>query len=109
MKIFNTKIKDLKIIRHNKFVDNRGFLKITFHNEIINTNKFVFEYSITSKKNVIRGLHFQLKKPQGKLLTVIKGMIFDVVIDLRTKSKTFGCWNGYYLYDLQKVYFQDFQ
>ena len=50
MKILNTKIKDLKIIQHNQFVDNRGFLKITFHNKIINLNKFKFEYAVTSKK-----------------------------------------------------------
>ena len=95
MKIFNTRIKNLKIIQHNKFVDNRGFLKITFHNKIINLNKFVFEYSVTSKKNVIRGLHFQFKFQQAKLVYVLKGKILDVVVDLRKNSPTFGkyFWN----------------
>ena len=60
MKIFNTKIKDLKIIQHNKFVDNRGFLKITFHNKIINLNKFVFEYSVTSKKMLLEVCIFNI-------------------------------------------------
>ena len=99
MKIFNTKIKDLKIIRHNKFVDNRGFLKITFHNEIININKFVFEYSITSKKNVIRGLHFQYKFQQAKMIYVLKGKILDVVLDLRKNSPTFGKYYSIILSD----------
>ena len=99
MKIFNTKIKDLKIIQHNKFVDNRGFLKITFHNKIINLNKFVFEYSVTSKKNVIRGLHFQYKFQQAKLVYVLKGKILDVVVDLRKKSPTFGKYYSIILSD----------
>jgi dTDP-4-dehydrorhamnose 3,5-epimerase len=90
MKILNTKIKDLKIIQHNQFVDNRGFLKITFHNKIINLNKFKFEYAVTSKKNVIRGLHFQHKFQQAKLVYVLKGKILDVVVDLRKNSPTFG-------------------
>jgi dTDP-4-dehydrorhamnose 3,5-epimerase len=90
MKILNTKIKGLKVIQQNKFVDKRGFLKITFHNKIINFNKFIFEYSVTSKKNVIRGLHFQYKYQQAKLIYVLKGKILDVVVDLRKNSKTFG-------------------
>ncbi len=90
MKIFNTKFKNLKIIQHNKFVDKRGFLKITFNNKTINLNKFLFEYSVTSKKNVIRGLHFQYKFKQAKLIFVLKGKILDVVVDLRKNSPTFG-------------------
>ena len=54
------------------------------------TKKFCFDYLSTSKKNVIRGLHIQTKKPQGKLITVLNGKIFDAVIDCRKKSKTFG-------------------
>ena len=99
MKILNTKIKDLKIIQHNQFVDNRGFLKITFHNKIINLNKFVFEYSVTSKKNVIRGLHFQYKSQQAKLVYVLKGKILDVVVDLRKNSPTFGKYYSIILSD----------
>ena len=99
MKILNTKIKDLKVIEQNKFVDNRGFLKITFHNKIINLNKFVFEYSVTSKKNVIRGLHFQYKFQQAKLVYVLKGKILDVVVDLRKNSPTFGKYYSIILSD----------
>jgi dTDP-4-dehydrorhamnose 3,5-epimerase len=99
MKILNTKIKDLKIIQHNKFVDNRGFLKITFHNKIINLNKFVFEYAVTAKKKVIRGLHFQYKFQQAKLVYVLKGKILDVVIDLRKNSPTFGKYYSIILSD----------
>jgi len=90
MKVLSTKIKNLKVIQQNKFIDNRGFLKITFHNKIINFNKFIFEYSVTSKKNVIRGLHFQYKYQQAKLVYVLKGKILDVVVDLRKNSTTFG-------------------
>ena len=99
MKIFNTKIKDLKIIEQSKFIDSRGFLKITFHNKIINLNKFVFEYAVTSKKNVIRGLHFQYKFQQAKLVYVLKGKILDVVVDLRANSRTFGKYYSIVLSD----------
>jgi dTDP-4-dehydrorhamnose 3,5-epimerase len=99
MKILNTKIKDLKVIQQNKFTDNRGFLKITFHNKIINFNKFIFEYSVTSKKNVIRGLHFQYKFQQAKLIYVLKGKILDVVVDLRKNSPTFGKYYSIILSD----------
>jgi len=90
MKVFDTKIKDLKIIQNIRFIDNRGFLRITFHNKIVDLNKFLFEYAVTSKKNVIRGLHFQYKYQQAKLVFVLKGKILDVAIDLRKNSSTFG-------------------
>ena len=73
MKIFNTKIKDLKIIQHNKFIDNRGFLKITFHNKIINLNKFKFEYAVTSKTQIIPIIVGDEKKAMdfGKYYSII--------------------------------------
>lgn len=94
--------KEVIIFMLNKKKDNRGFFfelyKSTSYKKSIKSFFLQDNYS-RSKKGVLRGLHFQLKKPQGKLLTVIKGKIFDVVIDLRKKSKTFGCWNSYYLMD----------
>lgn len=90
MKIINTKIKDLRIIQHSRHIDKRGNLKETYNKKIINFEKFVFEYVVLSKKNVLRGLHFQTKFQQAKLITVLKGKILDVVVDLRKKSKTFG-------------------
>mgnify|MGYP000731089570 CR=1 FL=1 len=92
MKIIKTKFKDLIIIEQGNFVDYRGELRITFHQKNLNVNKFVFEYSVTSKKNVIRGLHFQYKFQQAKLVYVLKGKILDVVVDLRQDSVTFGQW-----------------
>jgi len=89
MDIINTKIKDLKIIRHTSFKDKRGSLRIT-HNQKILKKKFVFEYCTTSKKNSLRGFHFQTKYQQAKYVTVLKGKILDCVIDLRKNSKTFG-------------------
>lgn len=90
MKITKTKFNKLLIIRQPKFKDYRGNLRITYHNKKINFNKFIFDYAVKSKKNVLRGLHFQYKNQQAKLITVLKGKIFDVVVDLRKKSKTFG-------------------
>ena len=90
MKVINTKFKDLKIIQQKKYEDRRGNLRETFIKKIIKWNKLVFDYATTSKKNVLRGFHFQSKFKQAKFVSVLKGRILDCVIDLRKKSKTFG-------------------
>jgi len=90
MKIINTKFKGLKIIKQDSYKDKRGFLRITYNQKLINKKKFVFEYCTTSKKNALRGFHFQNKFQQAKYVNVIKGKILDCVIDLRKKSQTFG-------------------
>ena len=90
MKIINTGFKDLKIIAHKRHSDFRGSLRETYNKKIINWDKFIFEYATISKKNVLRGFHFQYKHQQSKLITVIKGKILDCVIDLRRNSSTFG-------------------
>ena len=90
MKIINTKFEGLKIIKQNKHEDKRGFLRETFIKKIIRWNELIFDYATTSKKNVLRGFHFQSKYKQAKYVTVLKGKIFDCVIDLRKRSKTFG-------------------
>ena len=89
MKIYKTIFKDLKIIKHKSFKDERGFLRITHNKRFIN-KIFTFEYATTSYKNSLRGFHFQIKNQQSKYITVLKGKIFDCVIDLRRNSKTFG-------------------
>ena len=89
MKIYKTKIKDLLVIKQKNNLDKRGSLRETFNKKLLN-KKFVFEYCTTSKKNVLRGFHFQTKFQQTKYVSVLKGKILDVVIDLRKKSKTFG-------------------
>ena len=90
MKIYKTKYKDLRVIVHKSNSDFRGSLRETYNKKIINWDKFVFDYATISKKNVLRGFHFQYKKQQAKIVTVIKGKILDCVIDLRKNSKTFG-------------------
>lgn len=88
MKI-KTKFKDLFLIQQNRFLDNRGYFKELIQEYKLNL-KFPFIVMSFSKKNVIRGLHIQTKNSQGKLLSVIKGKIFDVALDLRKNSKTYG-------------------
>ena len=89
MKIINTKIKDLVIIQNNLFKDKRGYFKELLRENLIK-QKFPFKVMSFSKKNVIRGLHLQTKDSQGKYVSVIKGSIFDVVVDLRKNSRSFG-------------------
>lgn len=90
MKESHTKIKDLKVFISPVHKDSRGYFKETFKKKFFKKTKFVFNCVSSSKKNVLRGMHLQTKYSQGKYLTVLKGEIFDVVIDLRKKSKTFG-------------------
>jgi len=89
MKIFKTTIKDLLVIKNVKFDDSRGYFRELLLEKVLK-KKFKFHVVSMSKKNVIRGLHFQLNKPQGKFISVIKGKIIDVAVDLRKKSKTYG-------------------
>jgi len=89
MKIKNVKISGLKIIQTKIFFDKRGFFKEVYKNNLIKKN-FKFDVISLSKKNVIRGLHIQTKKPQAKVITVVSGKIMDVAVDLRKNSKTFG-------------------
>jgi len=90
MHVINTKFKDLKIIQQKKHGDGRGYLRETFIKKIIKWDELIFDYATTSKKNVLRGFHFQSKFKQSKFVSVLKGRIFDYVIDLRKKSKTYG-------------------
>ena len=90
MKIISTKFSGLKVIESRLFKDNRGFFKEDFKKRFFKKEKFVFGCTSSSKKNVLRGMHLQTKFAQGKYVSVLKGKILDVVIDLRKKSKTFG-------------------
>ena len=90
MKLLNTKLPGPKIIKSNVYKDKRGFLKETFRNDLLNKANFPFDVMSFSIKNVLRGLHIQIKKPQAKIITVTHGKIFDVAVDLRKKSKNFG-------------------
>lgn len=103
MIIKSLKLQDIKIIKPDIFKDKRGYFfesynQIEFENAIGRKIKFVQDNQSFSNKNVLRGLHFQLKPfGQGKLIRVISGEIFDVAVDLRKSSKTFGFWVSHIL------------
>jgi len=90
MKIISTKFSGLKIIKSKCYKDDRGFFKEDFKKKFFKNKKFIFGCTSSSKKNVIRGLHLQTKFSQEKYISVLKGAILDVAVDLRKNSKTFG-------------------
>ncbi len=83
-------IKGIKVFKSQIFYDNRGSFKEVYKKKLLPNKKLIFDCVSNSKKNVLRGLHLQTKNSQAKFLTVIKGKIFDVLVDLRKDSKTFG-------------------
>tara|TARA_B100001057_G_scaffold491122_1_gene580721 strand:- start:805 stop:1353 length:549 start_codon:yes stop_codon:yes gene_type:complete len=94
MKIINTNISEIKILEPEIFGDDRGFFMETFRDgwfkeNIANVN-FVQENHSKSVKGILRGLHYQIENPQGKLVRVIYGEVYDVVVDMRKSSPTFG-------------------
>ncbi|MCE7602182.1 dTDP-4-dehydrorhamnose 3,5-epimerase [Vibrio fluvialis] len=103
MKIIDTKILDVKIIEPTVFGDERGFLMETWNQkrfEELVTGKptqFVQDNHSKSKKGILRGLHYQRENTQGKLVRVISGEVFDIAVDIRKDSPTFGQWVGEYL------------
>jgi len=93
-----TKIKDLYIIEPKVFGDNRGYFMETYSKRDFNeaglTMEFVQDNESKSKKGVLRGMHFQTKYTQGKLVRVTEGEVYDVAVDLREGSDTYGMWEG---------------
>jgi len=89
MKIIKTKFKGLLIYDKNTFYDKRGYFRELYIQKHFKIS-FPFDVMSYSKKNVLRGLHLQRKNPQAKLITVLSGKVFDVCVDCRKKSKTFG-------------------
>ena len=89
MKKIKTKFKNLFVIKTKIFKDNRGWLKEEFKKKIVKRS-LLFTVVSNSKKNVLRGLHMQTRNPQDKFLSVVKGRILDVAVDLRKNSKTYG-------------------
>jgi dTDP-4-dehydrorhamnose 3,5-epimerase len=106
MKITPTKIPDVKLIEPRVFGDERGFFMETWNEKVFREagidTKFVQDNHSRSVKNTLRGLHYQIKQPQGKLVRVTQGEVFDVAVDLRIGSKTFGQWVGEYLSEENK-------
>ncbi len=101
MKITETKIPDVKLIEPKVFGDERGFFMETWNEKAFREAgidaRFVQDNHSRSVKNTLRGLHYQVKQPQGKLVRVTRGEVFDVAVDLRPSSPTFGEWVGEYL------------
>ena len=89
MRIKKTKFKDLLIYEKDSFNDKRGYFRELYLQKHFKT-KFPFDVMSYSKKNVLRGLHIQTSNSQAKIITVTHGKIFDVAVDLRPKSKSFG-------------------
>jgi len=110
MKIIDTRIADVKIIEPKVFGDERGFFLETFQSEkykrALNIEgEFVQDNHSRSAKNVLRGLHFQRNNPQGKLVRVVRGEVYDVAVDIRPESPTFKQWVGVYLSEENKTQF----
>ncbi|KLE14601.1 dTDP-4-dehydrorhamnose 3,5-epimerase [Clostridium sp. C8] len=93
-----TRIKDLYIIEPKVFGDNRGYFMESYNKKAFKkaglTMEFVQDNESRSKKGVLRGMHFQTKHTQGKLVRVTEGAVYDVAVDLRKGSPTFGMWEG---------------
>jgi len=109
MKFLSTEIKEVIIIEPDVFQDDRGFFMETFRANLLAENginyQFVQDNHSGSKKNILRGLHYQIKNPQGKLVRAIRGQIFDVAVDLRRSSNTFGKWVAIILSEENKKIF----
>jgi dTDP-4-dehydrorhamnose 3,5-epimerase len=99
MKVTPTPIADVFILEPRVFGDSRGFFLESFNQRAFNAAtgtdfNFVQDNHSRSAKNVLRGLHYQLGQPQGKLVRVVRGAVFDVAVDIRPASPTFGQWFG---------------
>lgn len=103
MHIIRTELAEVQIFEPEIFEDRRGYFFETFQSRRYAENgiqdNFVQDNFSHSIKNVLRGLHYQLEKPQGKLVWVAQGSVFDVVVDIRHGSPTFGRWIGVVLND----------
>jgi len=102
MKVTPAKIPEVLVLEPQVFTDSRGFFFESFNQRDFQSilpkgTQFVQDNHSHSVKNVLRGLHFQKENPQGKLVRVSYGAVFDVVVDVRKESKTFGQWEGFTL------------
>lgn len=108
-KFNETSIEGVYVIEPTVFGDERGYFMETYQKEEFSAagidGEFVQDNQSKSKKGVLRGLHFQYTQPQGKLVRVIKGEVFDVAVDLRKDSPTYSKWEGVMLSDKNKKQF----
>jgi dTDP-4-dehydrorhamnose 3,5-epimerase len=110
MNVIKTKLEGCVVIEPNIFGDDRGFFLETFNTSRYAdlagiTLPFVQDNHSRSSKGVLRGLHFQKTKPQGKLVRVVRGEVYDVAVDIRAGSNTFGKWEGVLLSEANKKQF----
>ena len=110
MNIIKTKLNGCLIIEPKVFGDERGFFLESFHQQRYEqqtgmTQAFVQDNHSRSAKGVLRGLHFQKTRPQGKLVRVVRGEVFDVAVDIRPQSATFGQWEAVILSEENKRQF----
>ncbi|MEX2365060.1 MAG: dTDP-4-dehydrorhamnose 3,5-epimerase [Pseudohongiellaceae bacterium] len=109
MQVINTTIADVKVIEPRVFGDGRGFFLETFQAERYAEAgidlAFVQDNHSRSVRHVLRGLHFQKNRPQGKLVRVVRGEVFDVAVDIRRQSPTYGQWAGVTLSEENKRQF----
>ncbi|OUL37776.1 dTDP-4-dehydrorhamnose 3,5-epimerase [Nostoc sp. T09] len=99
MQVKHTEITDVIVIEPQIFGDERGFFYESYNEKVLLekagiTEHFVQDNHSRSAKNILRGLHYQIQQPQGKLVRVVVGEVFDVAVDLRKSSRTFGQWVG---------------
>lgn len=103
MNITATPLDGLLVIEPACFQDERGFFLETYHDtryrEAGIPDQFVQDNHSRSERGVLRGLHFQVRRPQAQLVTVMRGRVFDVVVDVRPASPTFGQWFGVELHE----------
>lgn len=102
MRATRTAIPDVIVLKPRVFGDDRGFFFESFNAKAFEEATglqahFVQDNHSRSSKNVLRGLHYQIRQPQGKLVRVVEGEVFDVAVDIRRSSPTFGKWVGEYL------------
>jgi dTDP-4-dehydrorhamnose 3,5-epimerase len=101
MEVLDTSLRDVKLLQPKRFGDARGWFAEVFNQEAFTAAglpaHFVQDNHSLSSRGVLRGLHYQLGRPQGKLVRVLAGHIFDVVVDLRRDSVDFGKWAGIHL------------
>lgn len=107
MRVIKTKIVDCVIIQPKVFGDERGFFLETFqlsrYKDLAGiSNSFVQDNHSRSSRNVLRGLHYQKTKPQGKLVRVVRGEVYDVAVDIRKDSPSYGQWEGVLLSEENK-------
>jgi dTDP-4-dehydrorhamnose 3,5-epimerase len=98
LQLIPTSLKDVAVLEPKVFGDDRGFFLEAYNEATFKTlglpTRFVQDNHSGSRKGVLRGLHYQLKQPQGKLVRAVRGEIFDVAVDLRRDSAQFGQWFG---------------